>query len=215
MPAMDIAVDLVESYLRLNGYLTLSELEVQRRDRAGEYRVITDVDIMAIRMPGAQYVGDPHGRDDCEMLLINDPALELSDDLVDVIVGEVKQGEAVLNPGLKDHRVLHSMLRRVEWLYDRPSEQVVSALQEDDLVVTPARNEGRVRTRLVAFGRSPVTDVHTISLSHMVDTLTGFFTTYEDAYRPVQFRNPAPAFLKLLMKAGFDVERGLPPNLRD
>lgn len=213
MPAMDIAVDLVESYLRLNGYLTLSESEVQRKDKAGEYRVITNVDIMAIRMPGAQYVGDPHSRGDCEMLLINDPALELADDLVDVIVGEVKQGEAVFNPGLKDHRVLHAMLRRVEWLYDRPSEQIVASLQQDDLVITPARNEGRIRTRLVAFGRSPVTDVHTISLSHMVDTLTDFFTTYEDAYRPVQFRNPAPAFLKLLMKAGFDVERGRPPSV--
>ncbi|MGZ8753591.1 MAG: hypothetical protein ACXW15_00215 [Acidimicrobiia bacterium] len=29
MDAMDIAVDLVETYLRLNGYLTMSEFEIQ------------------------------------------------------------------------------------------------------------------------------------------------------------------------------------------
>lgn len=204
---MDIAVSLVESYLRLNGYLTLSEFEVQRRDKAGEYRVITDVDIMAMRMPGAQYVGDPHSRDDCDMLLINDPVLEMEDDMVDVIIGEVKQGEAVFNPGLMDHRVLHAMVRRVEWLYDRPSEQIVSELQQHNLAITPGRLGGRVRTRLVAFGQSPVTGLHVISLTHMVDSLIGFFTKHEDAFRPVQFRNPAPAFLKLLMKAGFDIDR--------
>ena len=44
---MDIAVNLVENYLRLNGYLTLSEFEVQRRVSHGHYKTVTDVDIMA------------------------------------------------------------------------------------------------------------------------------------------------------------------------
>ena len=49
---MDIAVNLVENYLRLTGYMTLSEFEVQRRDKKGRFKTITDVDVMAVRFPG-------------------------------------------------------------------------------------------------------------------------------------------------------------------
>ncbi len=38
---MDIAVNLVESYLRLNGYMTLSEFEVQARRGYGGFDTIT------------------------------------------------------------------------------------------------------------------------------------------------------------------------------
>ena len=51
---VDIAVNLVESYLRMSGYLTLSEFEVQRRTDIG-YEAVTDVDIMALRLPGDVY----------------------------------------------------------------------------------------------------------------------------------------------------------------
>ena len=58
---MDIAVNLVESYLRFNGYLTLSEFEVQARNEHGDFESVTDVDIMAIRFPGDVVVGGPDG----------------------------------------------------------------------------------------------------------------------------------------------------------
>ena len=202
---MDIAVNLVENYLRLTGYLTLSEFEVQRRDEDGRYQTVTDVDIMGIRMPGDLYLGDPH--DDCHLLLVDDPVLGLEDDAIDVIIGEVKQGPADLNPGIKDHVVLHSMLRRVGWAYEEPLEAVVAGLQQKLLHYSPGRGNGRVRTRLVAFGRSDYNDLHTISHSHIVTTLLGFFQEHEDAFRPIQFKEPAPAFLKLLLKAGFEISK--------
>ena len=202
---MDIAVNLVENYLRLTGYLTLSEFEVQRRDEDGRYQTVTDVDIMGIRMPGDLYLGDPH--DDCHLLLVDDPVLALEDDAIDVIIGEVKQGPADLNPGIKDHVVLHSMLRRVGWAYEEPLEAVVAGLQQKLLHYSPGRGNGRVRTRLVAFGRSDYNDLHTISHSHIVTTLLGFFQEHEDAFRPIQFKEPAPAFLKLLLKAGFEISK--------
>lgn len=202
---MDIAVNLVENYLRLTGYLTLSEFEVQRREDDGTFKTITDVDIMGIRMPGDIYLGDPH--DDCHLLLIDDPVLGLEDDAIDVIIGEVKQGTAELNPGIRDHVVLHSMLRRVGWAYEEPLETVVEGLQENLVHYSPGRSNGRVRTRLVAFGRSPVNDLHTLSLSHLIATMLGFFEQHEEAFRPIQFKEPAPAFLRLLLKAGFDVSK--------
>ena len=204
---MDIAVNLVENYLRLTGYLTLSEFEVQRRDKKGRFKTVTDIDVMAMRLPGDIYLGDPHTERDGELLLIDDPALELEPDCVDVIIGEVKQGTAELNPGIKDHAVLHSMLRRVEWIYGEPLDNVVEALQRKLVHWSPARGDGKVRTRLVAFGRAESSNLNTISLSHVVTTMLGFFEDHEDAFRPIQFREPAPAFLRLLLKSGFDIEK--------
>lgn len=203
---MDIAVNLVESYLRLSGYLTLSEFEVQRRVESG-FETVTDVDIMALRLPGDVYAGDPHGGEDCRLLLLQDPVLQLEADMTDVIIGEVKQGAAEFNTGIRSHVVLHSMLRRVGWLYDEPLDDVVDALQDDLLRVSPARGGGTIRTPAMAFGRSPHCDLHTISHTHIVETLLGFFEGTGDAFKPVQFRDPAPAMLSLLLKTGFEVSK--------
>lgn len=204
---MDIAVNLVENYLRLTGYLTLSEFEVQRRDKRGRFKTVTDIDIMALRFPGEVYIGDPHKAADYEMLVIDDPVLQLDDDTIDVIVGEVKQGQAELNPGIKDHGVLHSMLRRVEWIYDADIVDVIEGLQRDGLVMSPSKGGGRVRTRLVAFGRSDFSDLNTVALGHIVTTMLEFFEEHAAAFRPIQFREPAPAFLSLLLKSGFDINK--------
>ena len=205
---MDIAVNLVESYLRLNGYLTLSEFEIQARGDDGTFTTITDVDIVAMRSPGDVYLGDPHEADDCRLLLIEDPALQLEPNCLDVIVGEVKQGMAVFNPALKDHRVLHSVLRRFAWLYEGGSvSAVVTGLQQNGCHVAPARGGGRIRTRLVAFGRADEDGINTIRIGHIVETLGDFFRDHDDAVRPIQYREPAIALLRLLHKSGFSVER--------
>jgi hypothetical protein len=96
MDAMDIAVDLVETYLRLNGYLTMSEFEIQRRGENGLYETVTDVDIVGFRLPGDMDAADE--QEDGRMLQISDPAMELPPDMIDVILGEVKQGDAQFNP---------------------------------------------------------------------------------------------------------------------
>ncbi len=204
---MDIAVNLVENYLRLTGYMTLSEFEVQRRDDRGRFKTVTDVDIMGIRFPGEVYLGDPHREADYELLVIDDPVLELETETIDVIIGEVKQGKAELNPGIKDHGVLHSMLRRVEWIYGEGLDPVIRGLQRHGIHRTPSRGGGEVRTRLVAFGRSDSSNTGTIALGHIVATMLSFFEEHEDAFRPIQFREPAPALLSLLLKSGFDVHK--------
>lgn len=204
---MDIAVNLVESYLRLTGYLTLSEFEVQARREDGGFDTITDVDIMAIRFPGPIFAGDPHGTD-AHLLVLDDPALMLSEGQIDVIIGEVKQGEAQFNPGIRRHKVLHSMLRRVEWLFDAGIDRIVEDLGKHQVCEAPARGGGTIRVRLVAFGRAAGNDLHTITHTHIVKTLLGFLSTMGEAFKPVQFTDPAPAMLSLLHKTGFDVSKG-------
>lgn len=204
---MDIAVDLVESYLRLTGYLTLSEFEVQARRPDGGFDTITDVDIVAIRFPGEVFAGDPHDADENQLLLLDDPVLSLEEGQIDLIVGEVKQGKAELNPGIRRHRVLHSILRRVEWLFPAGLSEVLEDLAETQTSISPARGGGTIRVRLVAFGRAEESSLHTISLSHVVQTMLRFFSDMEEAFRPVQFRAPSAGMLNLLRKIGFDVER--------
>ncbi len=204
---MDIAVNLVENYLRLNGYLTLSEFEVARRVSKGHYKTVTDVDIMAVRFPGDLFIGDPHIESEAELLLVHDPVLKLEEDTIDVVIGEVKQGPAELNANIKDHSVLHTMLHRIEWLYGLPLDEVITGLQRKAIHTGPSCGPGEIRTRLVAFGRSTTLDRNTVSLSHIVRTMLEFMASHEDALKPIQFKEPAPAMLRLLMKAGFTVEK--------
>ena len=48
---MDNAVALVQAYLRLNGYFTVSEYPVVATRSGGEYRTATDLDVLAFRFP--------------------------------------------------------------------------------------------------------------------------------------------------------------------
>ncbi|HSR44043.1 MAG TPA: hypothetical protein VLT15_02285 [Acidimicrobiia bacterium] len=204
---MDIAVNLVESYLRLNGYLTLSEFEIQGKTTDGTYRTLTDVDIVGLRFPGDVFAAESDDHADGRMLLIRDPALNLEEGQIDVIIGEVKQGEAVFNPRITSHQVLHTVIRRVDWIYGTDVGAIVDQLSRNGVAVTTSCNGGTVRTRLVAFGRSPQVDLHTISLSHIVEQMTSFMTDFDDVLRSANFKDPASALLRLLAKTGFTVKK--------
>ena len=203
---MDVAVNLVESYLRLNGYLTLSELEVQARTDRG-YETLTDVDVVGFRFPGDTYVAEDRVAEDCRLLLLTDDVLDLADDRIDVIIGEVKQGDAVFNPSLTRHEVLHSVLHRIEWIYAHGVDAVLERLQQGGISHDAARGDGRIRTRLVAFGQAEQPGPHTIPIGHVVDQMVRFMDRYDDVLRSAQFREPAPALLRLLVKAGYTIDR--------
>jgi hypothetical protein len=202
---MDIAVDLVEAYLRLTGYLTLSEFDVQARRSDGRFDTITDVDVMALRFPGDVFAADPHDASEARLLLIDDPVLLLEPDQIDIIVGEVKQGPAEFNPGIHRHEVLHSVMRRVAWLFDADTDSVVDDLGTKGVCVGAARGGGTIRVRLVAFGQAPSCDLRTISHAHMIETLLRLFSGLDDAFRSVHFHAPAPGMLNLVRKSGLDV----------
>jgi hypothetical protein len=199
---MDIGVSLVEGYLRLCGYLTLSEFGVQGRAPDGGFESIADVDVMGLRLPGEVYAAPAEGPD-AHLLLIEDPVLQLQPGVVDVIIGEVKQGAAEFNPGLRRREVLETLLQRVEWLYAEPMEAVGDDLIARYLRMSLARGGGRIRNRLVAFGRSSHCDLHTISHAHIVEAMVGFLSGLGEAFHPVQFHEAAPAMLNLLLKQGF------------
>ena len=209
---MDIGVELVEAYLRLNGYFTITEFEVLRETTPGIYQTVTDVDVIAVRFPGPVYIADSHGQGESPALLVEDPVLELADDTVDVMIAEVKQGEAVFNPGLTNHHTLHTVLQRVAWLYEREVRDVARDVEKDLVCYQFGPADRKVRTRVVAFGRSTVNNVNVISLTHVFEAMVGQFEHHGEALRAAQFKNPAAGLIRLLVKTGFDIRKALPPE---
>lgn len=108
---MDNAVALVQAYLRLNGYFTVSEYPVIAV-RNGGYRSATDLDILAFRFPATGRIAPSARRDggDDEDHAAPDPALGIPADRADMIIGEVKEGRAVLNDAATVAGVLRAVL---------------------------------------------------------------------------------------------------------
>ena len=50
---MDNAVALVRTYLQLNGYFTITECPVMETASGEHFRSVTDIDVLALRFPGA------------------------------------------------------------------------------------------------------------------------------------------------------------------
>lgn len=97
---MDTAVGLVKAYLELGCYFVLAELPV-RVAEGGTYRDITDLDIIAVRFPHPPVVLPQRVARPLDVFLGSDPVLGGFETGVDVIVGEVKEGRARLNPALR------------------------------------------------------------------------------------------------------------------
>lgn len=206
---MDVAVDLVEVFLRFNGYMTLSEWHVLAENPRGDWEMLTDVDILAVRFPGQVLLADVHDPTRAGELEVPGTVLKLENDTVDVIIGEVKQGQAVLNPSLTNHKTLHTILHRLQWLYTgRHLADVVDDLSDRGVCYTPARGGGRVRTRLVAFGQAEAATLNAVPMGIILERVARTLEEHEDVLRSVLFASPSAATLALAHKTGFRFSRG-------
>jgi len=208
MGSMDAAGPLVEVFLRVNGYLTLSEWQIQALNKHGQWDTVTDVDIVGLRFPGDVFLADSHDPDLRPTLRVAGELLLLEPGTIDVIVGEVKEGEAILNTALTRHETLHTVLHRLGWLYEGHGlAEVVADLVRVGTSHSAAPGGGMVRTRLVAFGQSPMLTVNTIPLGRILEQSAAFLAAHDDLLRSAQFANPVAATLKLLHKSGFGISR--------
>lgn len=148
---MNAGVSLVQSYLALNGYLTVTEFPVIHGRAGGGYEELTDLDVLAVRLPHARHV-IPRGKrgPEDDLLLEADPMLQPIRDGVDVIIGEVKEGRARLNDSARGHDVLFAALSRLGCVPDDALERVIVELQARGEATTGGALPARVR--LVAFG---------------------------------------------------------------
>lgn len=204
---MDIAVDLVEVYLRTNGYLTLSEWQVQTFNDREQWETLTDIDIFALRLPGPTYAAVAAPGMTPEDLAVSDPGLFLEPDTADVIIGEVKEGEAHFNPAISREETLVTALQRVQWLYNQSMEEVCAELAQTGTTYTEAKGGGRVRTRLVAFGQAAAPSMNIVPMGYILERSQDFLDRFDDEIRSAKMSNAAAATLKLIRKSGFHVSR--------
>jgi len=201
---VDTAVALVQSYLYMNGYFTVTEYPVLELLADGEVRTVTDVDVLAVRFPGAGRATVGHttkgSRIEC------DPELGPSEDHIDLIIGEVKEGRAELNEASRDPDVLHAILHRFGRVDEDTAKDIVRQLLDDGEAYHPVG----VRVRLMSFGSRPPkhgAEGYTwLSLGHIGGFMHRALSEHWTAAQAIQSKDPALGFLLLLEKAVRGIE---------
>jgi hypothetical protein len=195
---MDNAVSLVQAYLRLNGYLTVTEFPVIVEDGPDGVRTLTDLDVLAFRFPGAGLPAVGGGRRAGSIAL--DPALGADGAHADMIIGEVKEGRARLNASALDRRVIEAALVRFGCCTPAAAPKQVQALIASGVT----RLESGHLLRLVVFGGTRDADAgpaHVVGIGQVVRFLREFLRTHWSSLRHVESKDPAFGFLITLEKA--------------
>jgi hypothetical protein len=184
---MDNAVALVRAYLQLNGYFTITEYPVVRRLSGGVMRTLTEIDVAAFHLPG----GEPD--------FAADPALRVPADKSDLIIGEVKEGRAVINEAANDPDVIAKVLRRFGRSTATEAQRNARALLSNGRTET----SGGMQVRLVAFGSSSdeASPYLKIMLSDVVAYVDRYISENWEVVRAAGSRDPVFGVMVLLAKA--------------
>ena len=197
---MDHAVALVQAYLHVNGYFTVTEYPVLEALKEGGFKTATDIDLLALRLP---FAGGPTPiRDEpIDEGFEPDPVLETQDKRPDLLIVEVKEGRAELNPGARSREVLEAVLRRWGFCPEAQLPQAVDRLMRKGVADIPSGP----RIRLLAFGSvldpRKIRGFQAISLGHVVSYLRGYIEQHWDFLRHAQVKQPALGLLALLEQA--------------
>lgn len=199
---MDTAVGLVKAYLELCGYFVLAELPVRTPDARG-YHDVTDLDVIAVRFPHAPAALSRRAARPLDVLLGADPDLAVAGDRVDLIIGEVKEGEARLNPALHRAETIAFALRRVGCCPEETVEAEARAVARDGIrdLAMPGRTPCRVR--LVAFGGHGAASergVLTLPLAHCAEHIAARLREYADVLAGGQLKDPVLGLFALQAK---------------
>ena len=167
---MDTAVGLVKAYLELCGYFVLAELPVRAAYDHG-YHDVTDLDLIAVRFPhpprDSEQMGAP-----LDLFLGLDARLGTFADGVDLVIGEVKEGDARLNPALRRARTVAFALRRVACCPEPEVESEARRVAETGSTELAMPGQLPCRVRLVAFaghGTADARGVLTVPLGHCAE----------------------------------------------
>lgn len=206
---MDHAVALVDAYLHVNGYLTVAEYPVLESVRSGPVRTATEIDLVGFRLPRSGGILPADRRRASKLAKVEvftpDPALESPVDRADLILVEVKEGRAELNPAARDPAVLSAVLAR----FGRVAVDDLGEAVECLLRRGRTRISSGVDARLLAFGSTTEGGSRrgslVVPLGHVVQFLKDHMREHWGTLRPVQILNRAFGFLTAIEKA----ERGL------
>lgn len=200
---MDPAVGLVQAYLRLNGFFTVTEYPIVWQGKGG-VRTLTDVDVLALRLPNAQnWVGSGNHQGEA---LDCDPILNVDQPSIQMIIGEVKEGKARLNPGATSQRVIESVIRRFGCCDESPAKVARAVLEKGSADTRLGSHPCRIR--IVVFGGRGGHEprgFQLIELGHVVQHLTECVRRHSDVMRASQIKDEALGLMALLVKLGVKV----------
>jgi hypothetical protein len=189
---MDTAVSLVKAYLELCGYFVLAELPVRAPDTHG-YHDVTDLDVVAVRFPHTPHTLPWRAARPLEVFLSADSTLDSFTDGVDVIIGEVKEGEARINPALHRAETIAFALRRVGCCPEEAVEEEARAIAHTGARELAMPGRVRCRVRLVAFGGHGTAferGVLTVTLGHCAGFIAERLREARDVLAGTQFKDP-------------------------
>lgn len=199
---MDTAVALVQAYLNVNGYFTVVEYPVLEAPRRGPARIVTDLDVLAVRFPGAGHELVRGRRAGSRLAFQPDPVLRCVSDRPDMIVGEVKEGPARFNAATRDPDVLKIALARFGCCGVQEAAHLARTLLDRGAADGPSGHH----VRMVAFGAVPAGDDvarwQAVSMHHVVQFLRAYLHEHWDVLRHTQVKDPALGVLALVEKWG-------------
>jgi len=206
---MDHAVALVEAYLQINGYFTVAEYPIIEAVGDHEFKTATDLDILAFRFPGAGRIITQ--KKNVHSIFAPDPALGVSGDEADMIIGEVKEGRAELNHNAKNPNVLRTVLARFGCCSTKHVNKIVEQLIHKGHTTTHDNH----RVRLIAFG-STTEGKHkygVITTGHIAQFIEDYLDEHWDILRSAQFKHPALGLFMVLKKARQNMNPKRPDTL--
>jgi len=203
---MNAGMRLVQSYLTLNGFFTVTELPVLRELRRGSYDQVTDLDILAIRFRRAEYVvprGHPGPSDDLRLpgdALWGDDAHD-----VEVLIAEVKEGKPRVNDALRQPAALETALRRVGCVPDAQMQHCIERLRHQGMVSLSADEADgfSLRVRIVAFGdghQGERDGYQVVSLQHVAHFIDAHLARHHRVLQPADLGDTPLGLLHLLRK---------------
>ncbi len=211
---MDTTVELVQAYLQLNGYFTVTEYPLLELS-PHQGRAATDLDVLAFRFPMAgQEIRGPQKRMAAPVIYQPDSVLGAAPDQADMIIGEVKAGRAHFNPAASNPLIVAAGLARFGCCSPDAAKDLARQLIRRGRAET---SHGHT-VRMVAFGSrtDQATRWHTVAIGHIVQFLTDYLRKHWSELRYADFKNSALSFLALLEKSGFAPEgrRHKPPQIQ-
>lgn len=198
---MDVCTSLVQAYLHVNGYFTTTDYPLVEQVPHQPPRTLTDMDMLAVRFAGHESTMDGvrkprvSGPVSAEV----DPVLGVKDGQTDMIVAEIKQGRAQVNPGARNRHALAGALARFGCCAKREAPSLVRTLLQHG----HAQGEQGHVIRMVLFasqGERAPRGWHWVHLDHVFMFLDGYLTREQKTLGHVDLHDPALAWLTLLHK---------------
>lgn len=203
---MDPAVGLVQAYLRMNGFFTVTEYPVVRKTRTGS-QVLTDLDILAVRFPsGGRWIQHSSGE---WRTFATDSLLPDSDDHLVMILGEVKEGKAVFNRNAFDPHVLESALRRYGCCLANAHETAL-VLSRKGCIKAPLSHGSQCDIHTMLFGGTDLpkhAKTHYVSLRHAAEFMARTIKDHPDVFAAAQPKDTVLDLISVLVKTGATFSR--------